>query len=138
MACFRKDIIRDARFVLGSRASRLRKRLLKQHQGTAGILRGAEGGQSVLLLRMSGVTVAEWSHNGSCRFWLDGNPDAPKYQGRVYSGDELRRGSDFSQRHDGSEHGRWQDQVARWLRENTGASINRGEYMPDGLSGNIV
>ena len=130
MACFRKDIIHDARFILGSRASRLRKQLLKQHQGTAGVLRGAEGGQSVLLLRMSGVTVAEWSHNGACRFWLDGNANAPRLGGREYSGIELRRGSDFAQRHHSSQHGRWQDQVARWMRENTGASIGRSEYMP--------
>lgn len=131
MACFNQGIIEDAWFVLGSRARMLLRRLEENNPIETGRLRGASSEQSVLLLRMSGVTIAEWSHNGSCRIWLDGNADAPKlYQGRVYSGVELRRGSDFSQRHDGSEYGRWQDQVARWLRENTGASIGRGEYMP--------
>ena len=52
-----------------------------------GRLSGASPEQSVLLLRMSGVTIAEWSHNGSCRMWLDGNKDAPKlYQGRIIPG----------------------------------------------------
>ena len=137
MAYFHQGMIEDAWFVLGSRASMLRTRLLKQHQSPAGNLRGAEPEQSVLLLQMPSVTIAEWSHNGACRFWLDGNADKPERHSHEYRGVELRRGSDFSQRHDGSEYGRWQDQVARWLRENTGASINRGEYMPDGMSGNI-
>ena len=132
MACFNRGLIEDAWFVLGSRARRLLRRLEEHPPGATGRLSGASPEQSVLLLRMSGVTIAEWSHNGSCRIWLDGNEDAPKlYQGRDYSGAELRRGSDFSQRHDGSASGRWQDEVARWLRENTGASIGRGEYMPN-------
>jgi len=80
-------------------------------------------------MQMPGVTIAEWSHEGSCRFWLDGNQDAPKlYQGRAYSGFELRRGADFSQRHDRSYSGEWQYLVERWLRENTGASLRREEY----------
>ena len=136
MACFNQGIIDDAWFVLGSRARILLRRLEDHRPGATGRLSGASPEQSVLLLRMSGVTIAEWSHNGSCRMWLDGNKDAPKlYQGRDYSGAELRRGSDLSQRHDGSEFGRWQDQVARWLRENIGASIGRGEYMRTERSG---
>ncbi len=131
MACFSGGLIQDAWFVLGSRARRLLMRLEEHRPGATGRLRGASPEQSVLLLRMSGVTVAEWSNSGSCRMWLDGNEDAPKlYQGRVYSGTELRHGSDCSIQHRGSEYGRWQDQVARWLRENTGATISRGEYMP--------
>ena len=132
MDYFRQDMIEDAWFVLGSRARMLLKQLKEHNPIETGRLRGATSEQSVLLLRMSGVTIAEWSHNGSCRIWLDGNADAPRlYQGREYSGAELRLGADFSQRHDGSEDGRWQDQVARWLRNNTGASIGRGEYMPN-------
>ena len=137
MAYFRQGMIGDAWFVLGSRASRLLKRLPKENETSTGKLRGAEGGQSVLLLRMSGVTIAEWSHNGACRFWLDGNGGKPELHRPEYHGVELRRGSDFSQRHDGSEYGRWQDKVAQWLRENTGVSIAPAQYMPDDLSGNI-
>ena len=132
MAWFNQGIIDDAWFVLGSRARILLRRLEEHRPDATGRLSGASSEQSVLLLRMSGVTIAEWSHNGSCRIWLDGNEDAPRlYQARDYSGTELKRGSDFSQRHDGSAYGRWQDKVARWLRENTGASIGRGEYMPN-------
>ena len=111
MAYFHQDMIHDAWFVLGTRASMLRKRLLKQHQSRAAKLRGADPEQSVLVMQMPGVTIAEWSHNGACRFWLDGNGDKPELYRPEYHGVELRRGSDFSQRHDGSEYGSWQDKV---------------------------
>lgn len=90
--------------------------------------------QSVLLLRMSGVTIAEWSHNGSCRIWLDGNRDCPKLYQEHYFRHELvphwPRRADFTQRHDGNETGRWQDGIARWLRDNTGVEVDRSEYFP--------
>ncbi len=132
MAWFNQGIIDDAWFVFGSRARKELRGLEEHRPDATGRLSGASSKQSVLLLRMSGVTIAEWSHDGSCRIWLDGNKDAPKlYQARDYSNTELMRGSDFSERHDGSEYGRWQDKVARRLRENTGASIGRAEYMPN-------
>ncbi len=128
-AYFRQDMIPGAWFVLGSRASRLLKGLPKQSEIKTGKLVGAKSDQSVLLLRMFGVTVAEWSHEGSCRIWLDDNSDAPElYRTKKYSGFELRRGSDFSQRHDHSDCYEWQDRIAQWMRENTGASLEREEY----------
>ncbi len=133
MACFRKDMIDDAWFVLGSRASTIRKQSLKQHQSTAGILRGAQADQSVLLLRMPDVTIAEWSHNGSCRIWLDDNRDKPRLNEPIYFRNDLVSGADFVRDHRGSDRGFWQEKVALWLWENTGVRIDRGEYMPDGL-----
>ena len=132
-AFHREGLIDDIWFVLGRRAKvSLRKMNEKNDETeTSADLRGAQGDQSVLLLRMPGVTIAEWSHNGSCRMWLDGNRNTPKmYQGKVYLGDDLRRGSDFWQRHVGSEYGRWQDEIARWLRDNTGVEIDRAAYFP--------
>ena len=129
-AYFRQDLIDDAWFALSADATRLLKRIQGHRESTTAALRGAQGNQSVLLLRMSaGVTVAEWSHNGSCRIWLDGNRSAPLLYRSDYSGGELRNGSDLSKRHDGSEYGRWQDAIARWLRDNTGASVERRAYM---------
>ena len=92
------------------------------------ILRGALGDQSVLLLCLPGVTIAEWSHNGACRFWLDGNPDAPALYQSTYSREDLVGEQDYLQRHDGSSEGRWQDSIAQWLRDNTGVEIDRAEY----------
>lgn len=130
------DLIDDIWFILGRNAKEmLRKRNTKNDETeTTAELLGAQGDQSVLLLRMSGVTIAEWSHNGSCRIWLDGNGSAPNlYQGKAYFGDDLRSGSDFSQPHVRSQDGLWQDKIAQWLRDNTGVEIAHSEYFPDRL-----
>ena len=129
-------LIDDIWFILGRNAKDMLRRMntKKDETETTADLRGGQGDQSVLLLRMPGVTIAEWSHNGSCRIWLDGNSNAPElYQENAYSGDDLRNGSDFSQPHVRSEDGRWQDKVAQWLRDNTGVEIARSEYFPDRL-----
>lgn len=125
-----RDMIEEFWFVLGPRVEHTRWNINRNDDvtETAGILRGAQGHQTVLLLRMPGVTVAEWSHNGKCRFWLDGNQNAPKLYRSSYSRYELTRGEDFGQVHHGSNRGSWQDRIAQWLRENTGASLEREEY----------
>ena len=129
-------LIDDIWFILGRNAKDMLRKMntKKDETETTADLRGAQGNQSVLLLRMPGVTIAEWSHDGSCRIWLDGNRNAPKlYQENAYFGDDLRNGSDFSQPHVRSEDGRWQDKIAQWLRDNTGVEIARSEYFPDRL-----
>ena len=125
----------DVWFVLGPRAKRLLGRMNERNDEdeTTSILRGAQGDQSVLLLRLPGVTIAEWSHNGACRFWLDGTPGAPALYKSTYSREDLVGKADFLQRHDGSSEGRWQDWIAHWLRDNTGVEIDRAEYFPDRL-----
>ncbi len=42
-------------------------------------LQGGEREQSVLLMKIGDMTVAEWSHNGSCRIWKKGNRSAPEF-----------------------------------------------------------
>ena len=126
----------DIWFVLGRRARSLLRKMnaVSDEPETTATLQGAQGDQSVLLLRLPGATIAEWSHDGACRLWLDGTPGAPiLYDKRVYSQSELMRRADKTQRHDGSPVGRWQDQIMDWLRNNTGIEINRAEYFPNRL-----
>ncbi len=128
-------LIDDIWFVLGPRAKDiLRKTNQKNDESeTSADLHGAQGDQSVLVLRMPGVTIAEWSHNGSCRIWLDGNNAAPGFYESKYSRYDLIGGANFKQAHQGSDRGFWQDRIAQWLRENTGVEIGRNEYFPDQL-----
>lgn len=136
-AFLQKNLIDDIWFALGLQAKRQLRRIRKQ-QGeivTTANLRGAVSGQSVLLLRMPGVTVAEWSHNGSCRFWLDGNSGAPKLYEREYHKFDVMSAADFTQAHHGSPIGTWQDKIAAWLRQNTGIRIDRADYFPNRLRG---
>ena len=136
-AFFRQNVIEDIWLLLGRNALRSLQNMPKQDRGGGsapdfafhGALHGTDGSQSVLLLRLPGVTVAEWSHNGKCRLWLDGTPSAPRLYRSKYSRYDLTRGEDFSKAHFGSENGSWQDAIARWLRKNTGLRIDRAEYV---------
>ncbi|MYA63554.1 MAG: hypothetical protein F4139_03860 [Gemmatimonadetes bacterium] len=140
-----EDLIDDIWFALGSRAESMLWKMSDDPEvlETTAELYGAQSDQSVLLMRMPGITIAEWSHNGSCHLWLDGAVGAPKLYEREYSAYALRRPYPYpdvpdahSQRHDGSQHGKWQDQIARWLRENTGIVVHRKKYIPPRLQGN--
>lgn len=131
-AYLHQDLIDDIWFLLGPRAANhLRKMNRNEDVSEAiGTLQGAGGDQSVLLLRMPGVTIAEWSHNGKCRFWLDGNRKVPKLYQNSYHRYDLQWGRDYAQAHHGSEYGSWQHKIATWIEENTGARANRNDYMP--------
>ena len=134
-----RDLIDEIWFVLGPRAKLyLRSHLRRRNRDggeadTAADLRNAQRDQSVLLLRMPGLTIAEWSHNGSCRFWLDRTAGAPELYRHSYSRSDLTRWADYAQPHLGSPTGIWQDKIAEWLRRNTGIKIDREEYFPVGL-----
>ncbi len=139
---FRKqNLIDDIWVVLGRRPRNMWKKMEYMNGEIdrdgqieeAAILEGAQNDQSVLLLRVPGVTIAEWSHNGSCRFWLDGAPGAPQLYKNSYHRNALMGGADFSQRHDGSIRGRWQDYIAKWLDRNTGIQVDRRDYFPSNL-----
>lgn len=131
------NLIDDIWFALGSRA-KLQLEHIKGYrdetEATAD-LRGAASDQSVLLLRMPGVTIAEWSHNGSCRFWLDGNGTAPKLYKSQYHRQDFMRGADYVQPHDGSLQGRWQGLIVEWLRTEIGIQLSRSDYFPSWLRG---
>lgn len=130
-AYFDNDLIHDAWFVLGTKARRLMNSLPEAKDLAYGLLRGAASDQSVLILRMSGATAVEWSHSGACRIWLDDNPNTPEpHRDRniPYLAPELRTDADLIQSHYSSESGRWQDMIAHWLQDNTGAEVHRSEY----------
>ena len=138
-AFLKEELIDDIWFALGWRAARLLKKMSRDPAvlQTTGQLRGAQSDQSVLLLRMPGVVIAEWSHSGSCHMWLDGMPGAPNLFEQEYHVRQVRRPypypreyGAYSQRHDGSPTGRWQDAIVRWLRANTEVEIARDLYFP--------
>ena len=134
-----EGLIDDIWFVLGSRAASVLQRISSDPAvaETTAKLRGALSDQSVLLMRMPGVTIAEWSHNGSCHIWLDGASGAPALYKQAYHSVDVRRPYPYalvadahSQRHHGSDIGSWQDEIAGWLRTNTGIEVDRDQYFP--------
>ena len=132
-AFLRRDLIDDVWFLLGAQAAHALRRM-KEDDGATGTLHGAQSDQSVLLLRMPGMTIAEWSHNGKCRIWLGERTNAPKLYQPSYNRYDLTREADFEQVHHGSDSGRWQDQVAEWMRANTGVTVYRNDYILNNAS----
>ena len=126
----------EMEFVLGRKAAITLREVEHDNVigGSTSSLRGGEPGHSVLLMGMRGSTVAEWSHNGKCRFWKRENDHAPKlYTTHEHQADTLRRqadgifgerGSDCAIAHYGSERGDWQAKAAAWLAEEIGIDID--------------
>lgn len=76
-----------------------------------------------LLMKIGDLTIAEWSHNGSCRFWARGAANAPvlfrmgKYAGD-YDARELMNSQDAIPHYSG-----WQARIALKIREHTGIFV---------------
>lgn len=91
-------------------------------------------GQSVLLLRIGKMVIAEWSHNGKVRIWHDaGREGAPKLYKPWYRGRELKGGfssyyCDWDRSHTSPESCAWQDAVADKLCDLTGIRVLRSKY----------
>ena len=101
---------------------------------------GFQPGHAVLLLRIRGLTVAEWSHNSPCSIWdeTDGESGPKLYKG-LYSVSELRKrhkGDDSGQNmtgqgvfwHRGSDPYRWQGFIAEYLRKRRGIILSSSDY----------
>ncbi len=138
LSCLNKGAIADAWLALGPRvhASALAR---KQLGDAFGELAGSSGDQSVLLLRIGPIILAEWSHNGKLRAWPVHR--APKLYERTYHRAELIKnglpfpadpirpfavasGSDHSGlMHVGSATGVWQRRAAALLAEHAGITL---------------
>lgn len=130
MAYTQRNMVQEAFVVLG-RSARIILRHIPEADLPNGELLGAEANHSVLLMRIEGTTVAEWSHNGKCRIWRRGNLDAPELYHAKYYRDDLREDRDFAQVHYGSREGRWQGLIARQIGEYTGGVVlGPADYMP--------
>lgn len=136
LACLNKGAIADAWLVLGSRvhASALARKQLGEAFGE---LTGSSADQSVLLLRIGPIILAEWSHNGKLRAWPV--RQAPRLYEHTYHRAELieeglpfpadpvrpfaiASGSD----HSGLRHfpqGAWQRRAAALLAQQAGVTL---------------
>ncbi|WP_375271356.1 EH signature domain-containing protein [Sphingomonas sp.] len=115
--------INEAWFAFGSQAEREARRFMKD-QGMAFARiegQGASASQSALLLTIGDVRIAEWSDNGSCRFWPANKPKAPPMYQSVYYGLVLRT-MDAERGYEPLPHmgGTWQNRFARRIYDRTG------------------
>jgi len=94
---FEKGVISDLTLVLASDANSVARRTRGQSAESEYMkwasLSAALPDQSVLLMRLGDLVIAEWSHSGAMRFWLADNKSAPKFHKNEYTASELRAGS---------------------------------------------
>jgi EH_Signature domain len=116
----------DAWPVFGRSALRIAKRTLEASSFGTLESSGGDPAQSVLLLRVSGprgsVVVAEFTHNGSCRAWIEGSSSAPSFYKSAYRRPMLTDGADLEKRHAGTATGVWQTHLRGWIRAHTGVT----------------
>lgn len=79
---------------------------------------------AVLLMRIRHIVIAEWSHKGKCRIWLNSNPSSPQFFQSSYSRDSLFEFADHTQQHYFSERGLWQRDLSQWIASETRISLN--------------
>ncbi|UTD26367.1 EH signature domain-containing protein [Bradyrhizobium sp. WD16] len=128
---FEKGHVTDLTLILASDAGRVAKQAQRASPDTEYMkwshLTGANSNQSVLLMRLGDLVIAEWSHSGALRFWRDGDKGAPEFHKPTYVGQELRRASmevrigDFMRdaiRHD--KNGSWTTWARRAIEHHTG------------------
>jgi hypothetical protein len=136
MAYFEKGVIADAKVLFGPNAKNYARAHFEAGQSFGSLDRGGiDADHSVLLLRIGNLTIADWSHNGKCHIWLEGNrrapalwPNPPKL---AYSRDELRSGSNNNGvSHMVSETGNWQSKIAEYIYQNTNIRLTARDYMP--------
>lgn len=130
-AYLERGAITDAWIALGPDAESAAARFLDRSPAAAAKLRkpDIEANHSVLLMKIGGITVAEWSHMGSCRLWREGNAAAPVMYLADYRRPQLVDGFDDRFPHYAPEQGWWQSRVARWIEDQTGIRVAQGEYM---------
>lgn len=118
------SMIEDAWFALGSDAESLinakTSELAGQYATIFGGRQYADPSHSSLVLAIGNLRVAEWSHNGACRFWLADDRQAPVPYKSQYAGIQLRamnggKGFEYI-----PHQGGWQNRFAAKVAEVTG------------------
>jgi len=128
---FERGYVTDLTLILATEAGRIAKQAQRASPDTEYMkwsnLSGANSNQSVLLMRLGDLVIAEWSHSGALRFWRVGDKAAPEFHKPSYVGQELRRASmevrigDFMRdaiRHD--KNGSWTTWARRAIEHHTG------------------
>jgi EH signature protein len=94
--------------------------------------KSVEHGHAVLIMRIGGFTVCDWSHNGRCIIWPTSSMSAPKLYLPVYqSGNlapRLAPEGGIEQTHSSPSTYSWQRNVAEFLRRKAGVKITDRDF----------
>lgn len=94
---------------------------------------GVSRDHAVLIMKIGGITVADWSHNGKCHIWTQSMKKTPKLYKQQYDRLDLVTGSsNGGVVHAGAPNGTWQATIAKYIDRHTGVRLARKDYMPKG------
>jgi EH_Signature domain len=131
---FENDKISDVTLVLASdadaKARKARSETSNTNYMTWAKLGATLADQSVLLMRIGDLIIAEWSHSGALRFWRANSRNAPEFHLAEYLGHQLRKDSlqvrvgqtmrDSITHHEGGQWMRW---ASNAIEHHTGVSV---------------
>jgi hypothetical protein len=121
---YKKNVLSSAWLIVGRDAMQLAP-LIIEDQALASLEGyGIQHNQSVLLMEIGDLVIAEWSHNGKCRIWSKNNPSAPPFYTMNYNRSGLTLDSEFEQTHYSSESGLWQSKISEYIYDHTGIQIS--------------
>jgi hypothetical protein len=89
---------------------------------------GVKADHSVLIFKVGGLTISEWSHDGKCRVWYESNRTSPKLYEDFYQAEQLREHENFSIPHHSSERYNWQNKLSDYIEHHTGIRMSRQKY----------
>ncbi len=131
---FENDHVSNITLILSSEADYLARTMQRQNENLSHLtwsrLKEALPNQSVLLMQIGDLTIAEWSHSGKIRFWRQGYEQGPKFHAQVYRAYSLRNRSyrfklvaSSKAASDGITHdptGRWREKARKLIYKQTG------------------
>src|SRR5262249_40798007 len=94
---FERNLVSDVTLILASDAGRIARKTRTKLDNAEYMQWAALGSslpnQSVLLMRIGDLIIAEWSHSGAMRFWNARAKNSPRFHDKEYVGSMLRNGS---------------------------------------------
>jgi hypothetical protein len=131
---FEANNIIDITLILSSDADKVARKARRNTDNAEymqwSMLTGASPNQSVLLMRIRDLIIAEWSHSGAIRFWDVNNPNAPQFHAKSYAGRVLRSkslnvkvGGILRESIIHHENGQWRNSAAQVIEHYTGLKV---------------
>lgn len=128
-AYLQKGYIEEAWFALGYRAYDQAPKFIKGKHNYSS-LSGGDSRHSVLIMKIGGLVLTEWSHSGSYRVWNSAE-SAPVFYEKHYTRDDVIANCDYTGAHHGNESGGWQDRLSTHICDLTGLKVLAKDYMND-------
>lgn len=139
-AVFDRELIEDAWVIFDQTGARKARQMFDTTTefglwASSGNNRQIQSGQACLLLRIGRGIVAEWSHNGKCNIWHNGDDEsAPRLHQLTYKSGDVEvespgsSGTSVSFKHHSPKTFWWQLKVGDQIEKMTGVKIPQRDY----------